>query len=180
MTESLKFLAVSLKTVESSLKRAKVETIQKRVIKICLFILIFYVWNISILANQRISLLHHSWYVLLSKNFHTFSFSSPAPVATYWPPGLKALKSTLFWCPWTVSSLFPFIFQIMTWFKEKPWQLRIYGELIEAMIPQTWDPVSNDLITPSPSFQNFILRSPFPPPETSIFGTDQSRALTAA
>jgi hypothetical protein len=130
--------------------------------------------------HQRISPSSHSRSFLRPNSFHTFSCWSPAPVARNSPLGLRAQYSTLFWCPWIVSCLFPYKFHITIWLRENPWHDTISGLFMEATRPQTCDPVSIYFVTPYPSFQNFSFLSAVPPPLTSDPNPTHVSALTAA
>lgn len=95
-----------------------------------------------------------------------------------------AMKSTLE--VWPVSSAIFTIegyFQRVSWFWVNPWELSNSLSFLFHSREQTWEPVSTEFKhAPVWVFQNFMDRSPPPPPEASKFPWKghQARALTAA
>lgn len=117
------------------------------------------------------------------KTFQNLSVSSPAAEATVQPSGLWAMWRTLDVWP-IISAIFTIdgYFQRINWFWVNPWELRSSLSFLFHSKAQTWEPVSTEFRhAPVCMFQNFMVRSPPPPPEASklLWKGHQARALTA-
>lgn len=117
------------------------------------------------------------------KTFQNLSVSSAAADATVQPSGLCAMNSTLEVCPLS-SAIFTIegYFHSVSWFCVKPWELSNSLSFLFQSKAQTWDPVSTEFKhAPVWVFQNFIHRSPPPPPVANklLWKGHQAIALTA-
>lgn len=95
--------------------------------------------------------------------------SSPAPVTMVVPSGFMARYRTLKVCPVKVS-IFSIcgILHTLISLREYPWVLTSSLTVLANIKLQTWDPASMHLVSsPVIEFQNRIVRSAVPPPDTS-------------
>lgn len=110
--------------------------------------------------------------------------SSPAPVTIVVPSGFIAKYKTLYVCPVNVSIFYIFgIVQTFISFNEYPCVLTSSFTFLANIRLQTCEPTFKHFVySPFIEFQNLMVLSAVPPPETKrpCWWGDQARAFTAA